>query len=516
MSLNINLTTPRNSLVRLLSDTEYLTYVDECSQDNCICLPLKEYSDLQFQIFASGTDFATYKNNLQVGIVKNGTTLIANNESGLIWGTITWPLYTPGVGIVTLNDHTSNQINMLDDFQIALFINTPTGLAPVSYNLSGLTFGTDAEQVALTDVYLNDTDNTGNYNVNSDADILAALNAHFTFSGSVTWSLSGRMLTANSTSVLGKLVFSRGGIINSFTINPTSSYIVATSNCFQLVPGCFTTLCRFYSDNNEFGFTYDDPVNTYYSYSFAGITFGSGATQVSLNGIYYNGIEDTTGCPFNPTSLANLLSILQANFTFSGNITWSLNGTVITGVSPTANGGGALGNIMLDVERTSLPVIPTITASIGFYNQIRLPFELRSPQTQKKKTIYMEADGTFVKLSSRVTKQYKMETDYLNDEIHTKISIALEHDHFFIFSDIDDNFHEVMSEKDDYKVNWYEDATHITVAPATCMLTIFIDEVNSNCSPPNPPTFSTDNDDIITETEVPIITEDGSNIITEL
>lgn len=70
----------------------------------------------------------------------------------------------------------------------------------------------------------------------------------------------------------------------------------------------------------------------------------------------------------------------------------------------------------------------------GFYNKIRLPFYLKEPQFPKKKNVFIKSDGARKTLSSRIEKEYNAFTDYMTEQWHERLVIALEHDTVLIES----------------------------------------------------------------------------------
>lgn len=67
-----------------------------------------------------------------------------------------------------------------------------------------------------------------------------------------------------------------------------------------------------------------------------------------------------------------------------------------------------------------------------FQNRIRLQFKIEKPQFPQQDEIYIDAMGVRRLLTSRVDKEYALETDYLSVEMHEKIIVALSHNFVFI------------------------------------------------------------------------------------
>lgn len=67
-----------------------------------------------------------------------------------------------------------------------------------------------------------------------------------------------------------------------------------------------------------------------------------------------------------------------------------------------------------------------------YQNRIRLPLKIQKPQFPQQDEIYIDAMGVRRLLTSRVDKEYTLETDYLSVEMHEKIIVALSHNFVFI------------------------------------------------------------------------------------
>jgi len=67
-----------------------------------------------------------------------------------------------------------------------------------------------------------------------------------------------------------------------------------------------------------------------------------------------------------------------------------------------------------------------------FQNRIRLSLKIEKPQFPQQDEIYIDAMGVRRLLTSRVDKEYALETDYLSVEMHEKIIVALSHNFVFV------------------------------------------------------------------------------------
>lgn len=85
-------------------------------------------------------------------------------------------------------------------------------------------------------------------------------------------------------------------------------------------------------------------------------------------------------------------------------------------------------------------------------NAIYLPFYIKQPQYNKEGKTYQRSDGVRIKLTASLSKEYDLETDWMGEEWHEKLAIALEHD-FVRISSQNVNDEEFINDKD-YKINW--------------------------------------------------------------
>lgn len=65
---------------------------------------------------------------------------------------------------------------------------------------------------------------------------------------------------------------------------------------------------------------------------------------------------------------------------------------------------------------------------MAFHNRARLPFYIRRPQFPEERNVFRLADGSTKVQSVIIRKVYEAITDYLPEEIHEKLKIALAHD----------------------------------------------------------------------------------------
>ncbi len=118
-----------------------------------------------------------------------------------------------------------------------------------------------------------------------------------------------------------------------------------------------------------------------------------------------------------------------------------------------------------------------------FYNKVRLPFYLHSPENAEEEKSYQKSDGATIKISHRIWKDYKVKTDYWFDDWHEKFVVATAHDDVHVncnYSGIDARF--VRTEK--VEVDWHEDdfpQVNMAQAKTTLRLAEPRLNVNSNC-----------------------------------
>ena len=109
-------------------------------------------------------------------------------------------------------------------------------------------------------------------------------------------------------------------------------------------------------------------------------------------------------------------------------------------------------------------------------NSVRLPFHIKNPQFTKEQSVYRQRDGRLRISSATIGKEYQLETDYLNDEMHQSITIALSHDYVFING-------ELLTNTGDYTIDWQNYLTDNgeRTAMASTVLSSNVTQRNSNC-----------------------------------
>lgn len=116
----------------------------------------------------------------------------------------------------------------------------------------------------------------------------------------------------------------------------------------------------------------------------------------------------------------------------------------------------------------------------GLYNRVRLPLYLNQPQFPVKRNVFTLSNGMQKKLSSRIEKEWNVETDYMPKEWHEKLVIALEHDHIGMQNVNSNTFSEFMNESN-YEINWQAFLDYPTAPAKFKLKQIPYNNVNSNC-----------------------------------
>lgn len=114
----------------------------------------------------------------------------------------------------------------------------------------------------------------------------------------------------------------------------------------------------------------------------------------------------------------------------------------------------------------------------SFSQRVRLPMKITRAQFPEERTSFRKANGEVKTLSVVVRKTYVGETDYLPENWHQKLKIALSHD--VIIYEGEKYFGQIAQEGD-YQIEWQEFLDYPTAkAGFTVQVTPF-DASNSNC-----------------------------------
>lgn len=116
---------------------------------------------------------------------------------------------------------------------------------------------------------------------------------------------------------------------------------------------------------------------------------------------------------------------------------------------------------------------------MSFHNRIRLPFYIRQPQYPTERNVFRKADGSSQVLSSVVRNTYQGITDYLPEDWHKKLIIALAHDTVNIENE---RYLTNIVLDSDYSIEWQEFKDYpVAQAKFTVQVTPF-NASNSNCN----------------------------------
>lgn len=113
-----------------------------------------------------------------------------------------------------------------------------------------------------------------------------------------------------------------------------------------------------------------------------------------------------------------------------------------------------------------------------FKNRVRLPLYLKTPQFPTEANRFRLSNGESKTLSVTIRKQYSIATDYMSQEMHQRLVIALNHDTVNIEGD---RYIGGVSVDGDYEITW-PDFLDYPVAPAAIKVQVTpFDMTNDNC-----------------------------------
>lgn len=115
---------------------------------------------------------------------------------------------------------------------------------------------------------------------------------------------------------------------------------------------------------------------------------------------------------------------------------------------------------------------------MAFKNRIRLPFKLTRPQFPEERVNFRKANGETKTLSVVVRKEYEGETDYLPENWHEKLKIALAHDEITIEGD---RYIGDISQTGEYNIEWIDFLDYPTAKGKFKAEVTPFNESNSNC-----------------------------------
>lgn len=113
-----------------------------------------------------------------------------------------------------------------------------------------------------------------------------------------------------------------------------------------------------------------------------------------------------------------------------------------------------------------------------FLNRIRLPLYLKTPQFPTEANRFRLSNGTSKTLSVTIRKQYSLQTDYLSESFHQKLTVALNHDTVNIEGD---RYIGGVSVDGEYEIQW-PDFLDYPLGQASVKLQVTpFDMTNDNC-----------------------------------
>jgi hypothetical protein len=109
-------------------------------------------------------------------------------------------------------------------------------------------------------------------------------------------------------------------------------------------------------------------------------------------------------------------------------------------------------------------------------NSVRLPLYLTEPQYPQEQEVYRQKSGYRRHLFAEIEKTYNLKTDFLPDELHEKLVIALSHDEVYI----DDL---LLTKSESYNIDWgnTEIIDGVKYAMASAVMVENVTARNDNC-----------------------------------
>jgi len=112
----------------------------------------------------------------------------------------------------------------------------------------------------------------------------------------------------------------------------------------------------------------------------------------------------------------------------------------------------------------------------SFKNAVRLPLYLKESRFSQSRNIYGMLSGRQRILSASVSDEHELETDYMTEEMHRKLIIALMHDEVYVNG-------RLMTQSSDYSVDWdnYVMDMGVKTAKGKCNMLANTASRSSNC-----------------------------------
>ena len=137
-----------------------------------------------------------------------------------------------------------------------------------------------------------------------------------------------------------------------------------------------------------------------------------------------------------------------------------------------------------DDEQTSVVAYCSDGDSFGFsygigafMNKVRLPLQLMDVKFSQTRDVYGTLSGRQKILSASVRNEYDIDTDYMTEEMHRNLIIALMHDEVYISG-------QLLTQTGDYSVDWgnYLMSGDTKTAKGKCTVSANVVSRSSNCS----------------------------------
>lgn len=139
-----------------------------------------------------------------------------------------------------------------------------------------------------------------------------------------------------------------------------------------------------------------------------------------------------------------------------------------------------------DSCHTTLMLYTPNENSLGFYStyeqSVRLPLSLSRPQYPGEEEGYQKSNGQWVKLSERINKTYELRTDWMPEEWHERLRIALSCDFIYVTNENANLTYQQIYKQEEYEIEWDDDYDFpLAKGSAKVYLALLQSSINSNC-----------------------------------
>lgn len=148
-------------------------------------------------------------------------------------------------------------------------------------------------------------------------------------------------------------------------------------------------------------------------------------------------------------------------------------------------------SVVSDICYTTKLVYGCDENAFGFYTDgtnpfvmsIRLPMWLFHPRYPSEEKGYQLSSGQFVKLAERIDKTWELETDYMPEQYHERLRIALGCDNIEVSNENAQLTDVAIYRKDEYSIEWSDEVKNFPFAKATTTVfkQLLTRSTNSNC-----------------------------------